>query len=255
MDALLPPSAAPDEPAPAHAFLQAARLPLALSYTRCLTAAEYLELSALPGSPLLQRVREVRLTPTLRRILVEFPDTLHLLALAPEGSADSTGVAPLWMRVAESCPRAELRFAGEGELPLVEQLLGDDTPFDLERLELPQLFLLDDEWHALAHWGPRPHAADALLDEWLAEHPTYELLAEGLAAIQAGEAVEPAALDAAQGQTLQAAWAALNLELMLQMRIWYNSGLDAEVCNELQNLLAGLRDERDENDTAGASSS
>lgn len=244
MDRSLPPHA-PDASAP---LLPGERLPPALLYTRCATVAEYLAGCAQTGSLVPQRLREVRLTPTVQRVLVEFPETLHLLALAPEGLPDCTGVAPLWIRMAESCPRAELRFAGESELPLVEQLLGDDAPFDLDRLELPQLLLLDDEWHPLAHWGPRPHAADGWLDEWLAQHPDYELLSEALAAAQQGEEVHPAALAAARGQTLHDAFAALNQQLMLHMRVWYNSGLDAEASSELQALLAGLQAESESAD-------
>jgi hypothetical protein len=226
-------------------------LPPALAYTWCPTVAEFLEGHAPAGSPVARRLREVRLTPEAQRVLAEYPDTIHLLAVVAEGLPDITGVVPLWIRMAEACPRAELRVAGESELHVVERLLGDDPALHLDHMELPQLFVFDDEWHPVAHWGPRPHAADPLLDEWLAQHPDFELLSEAAAAEAHGDPVEPAAIRAANGLPIQHAFAALNLQLMLQMRIWYNSGLDAEGSNELQMLLAGLHEEVDTVDGTG----
>lgn len=235
------------EPQPPRPLIRTQTLPLAVAYTGCPTVGEYLEQQAPPGSPLRLRLREVRLTSEAQCAMAEFPETLHLLALAPEGLPDNVGVVPLWIRMAESCPRAELRFAGEFEFPHAERLLGDDPSLQIDALELPHLILFDEEWRPVAHWGPRPSAADPLLDEWLAQHPDFELLFEGISAELRGDPVDAAA-HAANGQPLQQAFGALNQQLMLQMRIWYNSGLDAEASNELQALLAGLRDETESTD-------
>jgi len=228
-------------PPASRAIYATSRQPLALAYTWLPTVREFL--AGLPqGCPLLLRLAEVRLTSDVQRALADYPDALHLLAIAPEGLPDSPGVLPFWIRLAEACPHAELRFACDADLIQVDRLLGDDHSVALESLELPQLLIFDEEWRPLGHWGPRPHAAEPLLDEWLAHNPSYELLSEA-AAQPHGEPQAPAAQRAAGNLSVQQAFAALNQTLMLQMRIWYNSGLDVETSNELQALLLGLREE------------
>jgi len=222
--------------------------PLTLSYTWCPTVAEYLAMQVIPGDVFHCRLGEARLSTALQNVLVEFPDTLNLLAVLADGLPDLPGVLPLWIRLAEACPRAELRMAGEAQLPLLERLLGDDPTLSLDTLELPQLLVFDDEWHLIAHWGPRPQAAEPFLDDWLTQHPEYELLSEAAAAELSGDPIEPLnpdVLRAAKGKSVQDAFTALNQQLMLQMRLWYNSGLDTECSAELHALFAALREESD----------
>ena len=103
-----------------------------------------------------------------------------------------------------------------------------DALADLDDAELPQLLVFDDEWQLQARWGPRPPAADALLDEWLALHPEFETLGDG------------ATTEA------QRSLAELNQALTHEMRIWYNSGLDRECVQGVQALLAALQEDGEE---------
>jgi len=66
------------------------------------------------------------------------------------------------------------------------------------------------------------------------QHPEYEALAEA-------EEVE--------GAQEQEAWVALTETLFMQMRVWYNSGLDADAAREILALLASLLDVPPDMDT------
>jgi hypothetical protein len=218
-------------------------MPASLAYTRCATVAEYLSAHAPPGSPLALRMSEARLTSDAQSVMVGCSDPLNLLALVAPNLPDAPGVIPLWVRMAQCCPRAELRFAGEADAFLVERLLGEEAASILDAIELPWLLVFNEEWQLVAQWGPRPQSAEAMIDEWLAQHPDFEALAEAAAdgadSAQEGAPAEASPTSDAAGEQL----AALLRNLMLHTRLWYNSGLDADCSAELQQLLAGLHDE------------
>ena len=242
--ATLPPELPPDAP-PVHARVA---LPMpdlgALAYTLCPTPAEFLRTCEEPGASVLRRrIGEARIPAAVQVALVEYPDTINFLAVVGVGLPDTPVLLPLWMRIANAMPRAELRVVDERALPMLERLLGDDDDVELDSMELPMLLLFDEEWHYQGRWGPRPAAAEALLDGWLAQHPEYEALLDM-------EAVEDAAEGAADADL--GAWAALTEALTLQMRIWYNSGLDADAAAEMHALLASLQEALPEGDAEGA---
>lgn len=203
----------------------------ALAYALCPTPAEFIAQCEEPGATVLRhRMREARIPADVQVEIVHYPDTLNFLAVVGVGLPDTPALLPLWIRMANAMPRATLRVVDERALPMLERLLGDDLDVELETIELPMLMVLDEEWHYQGRWGPRPAAAEVLLDAWLAEHPEYEKLAE----------MDDAA-DTADGPD-QRAWAALTEALGLQMRIWYNSGLDAEAAAEILTLLVSLQE-------------
>jgi hypothetical protein len=151
-----------------------------------------------------------------------------MLAIVSFDIPDLVGVLPLWNQMARSCPRAELRIVTDEEMPLLERILNGDSPLDLETLDMPLLLLLDEEFQVQAQWGPRPQAAEHYIEEWLAQHPDFERLAED---------------ESMEGAT---AFAALSLDLTRCMRVWYNSTLDAESSAELDRLLASLQSDNEE---------
>lgn len=203
----------------------------ALAYALCPTAAEFIAECAEPGATVLRhRMREARIPADVQVEIVCYPDTVSFLAIVGVGLPDTAALLPLWIRMANAMPRATLRVVDERALPLLERLLGDDLDVDLETIELPMLIVLDEEWHYQGRWGPRPATAETLLDEWLAQHPEYETLAEMDDASDIADSAD------------QSAWAALTEALGLQMRIWYNSGLDAEAAAEILALLVSLQE-------------
>jgi hypothetical protein len=219
-----------DAAAPATAFA-VTPLPMpelgALAYSLCPTPAEFLALCDDPGVAILRRrITEARIPADVQVELVHYPHTVNFLALVGIGLPDTVVLLPLWMRMANAMPRAMLRVVDERALPMLERLLGNDDDLDIENMELPMLLVLDEEWHYQGRWGPRPAAAEALLDGWLVQHPEYEVLAE--------------MDDADSTDADHAAWDALTEALMLEMRIWYNSGLDADATREILALLALL---------------
>jgi hypothetical protein len=207
-------------------------LPRALAFTVCPTLREFLAQHADDPElvPLERRLHEVRIPPDDQSFFATYPDTLHLVAVVNPHLPDTPAVLPLWVRMAAACPRAELRVVGDDSPVLLHRLLDDEVALDLETLELPALLIFDDEWHLQAHWGPRPHAAEPSIDEWLAHHPDYERLVQA----EAQGMISPNEI---------ATLADLHMLLMLQMRIWYNSGLDMEGSAELHALLASLHDD------------
>jgi hypothetical protein len=204
----------------------------ALAFTTCLTVQEFLAARPELRDLFCARRDEVRLSPAAQLFFTEYPDTLHLVALVNDALPETAIVTPVWARIADACPRADLRvLVDDGDTAALETMVNDpDALAELDGVELPQLLVFDDEWQLQARWGPRPPAADAYLDEWLAGHPEYEALADTL----------PAPTPEAQQ-----AFAALNRALACDMRIWYNSGLDRDCVQGVQAVLAALQDEAD----------
>jgi hypothetical protein len=200
-----------------------------VAFTSCATFMEYV--SSTPpeiASLLRQRHSEVRFHSGDQQFFVDYPDVLNLIVLVSDGAPDTPVVLPLLARMAGLCGRAELRVVTDDALSRLEPLLDPDADVDLDNLELPQLFIFDADLQLQAHWGPRPQAVDAHLDEWLSAHRRYEVL---------GESDDPAE---------QEEFARLNLQLTLLMRVWFNSGIDHECTNEIRTLLAGLQEEDEE---------
>ncbi len=231
--------ATPEAEAPATVILPPTPLAMpeigALAYTLCPTSAEFLTQCEEPSAGILQRrIGEARIPADVQAELVYYPDTVNFLAVVGAGLPDTAVLLPLWMRIAKAMPRADLRVVDERALPLLERLLGEEAGVDMESAELPMLLVLDEEWRFQASWGPRPAAAEILLDEWLMQHPEYEALAEA---------------EEGEGAQEQEAWVALTETLFMQMRVWYNSGLDADAAREILALLASLLDVPPDMDT------
>ena len=201
-----------------------------LAFATSLSVAEYL--AARPHLQRLFRARrsEVRVSPEAQLFFIEYADTLHFVALVSDSLPETVVVVPVWARIADVCPRCDLRvLVDDGDPAALAAMLNDpDALADLDDAELPQLLVFDDEWQLQARWGPRPPAADALLDEWLALHPEFETLGDG------------ATTEA------QRSLAELNQALTHEMRIWYNSGLDRECVQGVQALLAALQEDGEE---------
>lgn len=194
------------------------------------SAPTYSEYAAyLTDSPLLhQRLREVRLHPADQQFFTAYPDVLNMIAVVNDGAPDTAAILPIWQRIAILCPQADLRIvADEFMSATLDRLVDDEGAVDWETLDLPQLFLFDEEWQLQAQWGPRPQAMDVHLDEWLAAHPDYERLMES---------DDPSALRR---------FSELNDLLRLEMRVWCNSGMDRECAHEIRDLLAALQEEED----------
>ncbi len=214
----------------------------ALAYTLCPTPAEFLEhCEESVATSLRRRIAEARIPADVQAELIYYPDTVNFLAIVGVDLPDTAVLLPLWIRIAKAMPRATMRVVDDAALPMLERLLGDDDDLDVENLDLPMLVVLDEEWHYQGRWGPRPAAAELLLDEWLNQHPEYEVLA----AMEESDVAHGGAHDAEHD-----AWVALNDALMLQMRIWYNSGLDADAARELLAVLVSLQDAPVDGDAA-----
>ena len=187
---------------------------------------EFANLATNYGELLRIRYNEVRLPADLQELVARFPDTLHLVAVVTEGDPDTAAVLPIVARLVDASVRLDMRIVedeDEASLRPLALLLPDlDMAAALEEWDLPQIFVFDEEWEVQAQWGPRPTAADAGVETWLAANPNYELLA--------GDE-SPAAV---------AAHTALTHTLLYEMRVWYNSGLTAACLAEWRDLLASL---------------
>lgn len=131
------------------------------------------------GKMLRQRLASTRLQPDDQTYFAEYPNWVHLILLASEETPDTTMVAPIVQRIAESGPRFDFRIVPDvTDLSLLNDILDDelDLDEDLAGLELPVLFIFDEEWNQVGQWGPRPQTAEERLDGWLAANPAYENL-------------------------------------------------------------------------------
>lgn len=213
--------------------------PRSLAFTTCLAMQEFLAARPELRDLFCARRDEVRLSPAAQLFFTEYPDTLHLVALVNDALPETAIVTPVWARIADACPRGDLRIlVDDGDPAILENVVNDpDALAEIDGIELPQLLIFDDEWQLQARWGPRPPAADAYLDEWLARHPEFETL---------GDAAAPEA---------QQAFAELNRALTYEMRVWYNSGLDRDCVQGVQAMLATLQDEPEGGESAEGSDS
>lgn len=210
-------------------FFASRNLPRSVAFARCPSLYEAMRRTEDEFPLLRARMSEGRISAELQLRCSEFADPLLMLAIVSFDIPDVVGVLPLWNQMANSCPRAEMRIITDEEMPLLERILNGDSPLDLDTLEMPLLLFLDEEFLVQAQWGPRPQAAERYIEEWLAQHPDFERLAED---------------ESPEGS---AAFAALSLDLTRYMRIWYNSALDAESSVELDRLLASLQGDSEEN--------
>ena len=194
-----------------------------LAYGRCMTFTEYCHCQADRGQLLQMRYAETRLAPAQQIALVEYGETLSVVALVTDDDPDTTAVLPIITRLLAVSRRVQLRILADDDVRPLATLLPDvDVTAALEEWDLPQFFIFDEDWELQAQWGPRPAQAERNLLEWLSRYPEYETLAED------------------ENAVAQARYAALTTTLIHEMRLWYNSSLSAACQREFCDLLATL---------------
>ncbi len=197
-----------------------------LAYLGSPTLEEYLDTPEASYNTLLRRrLEEVRLQPADQLYIAEYPDVVHFAALVTPDDPDTIAVLPVLARIVSASSRFDLRvIPDDSDLTLFDALVDDvDLVDQLDELDLPQVFVFDDEWNVQEQWGPRPKAADRRLDEWLAENPEYEALADSDDDVEQDE------------------YFTLLDTLVHTMRHWYNSGLNQACIDEIRQLLTSLQ--------------
>lgn len=204
------------------------------AFNHCPTYAHFVQDQPDGGRLLEQRYGETRLLPALQDRMVNYPDTLSVLALVDGEDPDTVAVLPIIARLIDTSPRVQLRVLADDEdlTPLAMLATDLDINAGLEEWDLPQFFVFDEEWELQGQWGPRPAAAERNLEAWLGRYPEYEALADDES-------------DAGLQRFTE-----LTHKLIQEMRIWYNSGLAADCQTEFYGLLASLQvpDDADEGD-------
>ena len=202
-----------------------------LLYSCASTYAEYVASSSRQDF-LEMRDREIRLLPEDQAYFTAYPDFTHWLIVAADDSPDTLVVLPLLAHMAAWAPRLVLRVVGEDDAASLLPALIDDAKLlaSLAEADLPLLISFDDAWQFQEQWGPHPQAIEPLLEQWLNAHEDFEQLAED------------------ESVTGQAAYTRLLDQLLLEMRLWYNSGLNHACGEELTALLARWRDESDDDE-------
>lgn len=94
----------------------------------------------------------------------------RLLVLTEDWCGDASNTVPVIVRLAEAAPELEVRLLKRDENPeLMDRYLTNGAR------SIPLAIVLDDEFHAVGSWGPRP----AELQKWiLGEKRKAELPAE-----------------------------------------------------------------------------
>jgi hypothetical protein len=173
-----------------------------------------------------QRYDLVRISPQIQRVLVTYPNWLYWVLLVSEETPDTLMVLPIVQRLAELCPRIDLRIlSDEADLSALNELVDEeiDLEEDLADIDLPHLFIFDEEWNQQAEWGPRPAIAEERLEQWLSAHPDYEVL------LADEENEDSPRLEQ------------LITELTHQMRLWYNDDLTQACAAEIMQILEALQ--------------
>jgi hypothetical protein len=199
----------------------------AFTITANMTFREYLAALSTEQRQFMQmRQAEVRLPPTYQDFLLNYPDVLNIVVLVADDAPETAIVLPVIEQIAVSSPRLVVRILRDtDDLTRLEAAVDDLELDHMNEVDLPRLFIFDEEWNWQAQWGPQPEGAEAYLDAWLEAHPTYERLAES---------------DDLDDQDLY--WQ-LTEQLLHEMRMWYNSTLDKECVREVCDLLATLNDD------------
>ncbi len=199
----------------------------AFTITANMTFPEYLAvLSTEQRQFMRMRQAEVRLPPVYQDFLLNYPDVLNIIVLVADDAPETAIVLPVIEQITVASPRLVMRIVRDtDDLTRLEAAIEDLELDQISEIDLPRLFVFDEEWNWQAQWGPQPEGAEVYLDAWLEAHPAYARLAES---------------DDLDDQELY--WH-LTEQLLHEMRMWYNSGLDRECIRELCDLLATFNDD------------
>lgn len=217
-----------------NANISAKALPIqnkAFTFTSNLTVREYV--NATPHQRTLMRVRlaEVRISPKEQDFFLNYPDIINFLLVVSDDAPEAAIILPIIQRIVATSPRFTLRIIRDtDDLSKVEEAVDDLDLSEESETDLPLLLLFDEEWNWREQWGPRPEAAETYFDQWLETHPEFEQLASG------------------ESDEEQQAYSQLTNELLQEMRVWYNSGLDRECIREIYALLKSLQDDDSEDE-------
>jgi hypothetical protein len=226
-----------DENELATTIISSDAMPGLLPFADGLTFREFAEHSSLYGHLLRQRYAEIRLPPEQQQYLVDYPDVLHLALVAAEDSPDTVAILPVIQRLVDASPRLTLYiWHDDDDLSALDARvdevdLSDDSD-ESDDFDVPLLLIFDEEGEYQAQWGPRPAAAEAQLEAWLAQHPTYQELTD---------------TDDDESEN-QEEYLQLLDELTYQMRVWYNSDLNDACVDELRKLLDSLQSDDEDGD-------
>ena len=156
-------------PPPAPPKPMRLKLDRLMVYQQLPTFTEMTQQATRSGPFLRLRFDETRVTPDLQGLLTTYPDVLRIVGLVTEEDPDTLAVAPIVARLIDDATRWELRFLRDDDPSALTPLLPElDLATALEEWDLPQFLIFDEEWELVAQWGPRPAAAEAQLDAWLA---------------------------------------------------------------------------------------
>ncbi len=196
------------------------------AFTAGETFKEFCNAQPLELAGLLRRIfAGTRIDPDTQLYLATYPNWLTCVVLVEDQTPDTAMIVPILVRIADACPRLELRIVPDTtDLTALNELVDDelDLEEDMGDIDLPLLLFFDEEWNQQARWGPRPAAAEKRLDDWLTIHPEYEAL-----------------LDDEKSDNSPALEQLVN-QLTHQMRLWYNNDLTAACVGEIRAILEKL---------------
>ena len=192
------------------------------------TFAEYIASQPSFCDLLRTRRREIRLSPHDQSFFSVYPDVVsHIGRSSPKTVLIRRRCCPCWrisphnarawtcalcaMKTRQACTRCSPTTRNSSKT--------------CQTLDLPLAVFFDDEWQIQDRWGPQPQAIEPYLEAWLERNPEYESLADD------------------NSPEAQARYACLAERLAVEMRLWYNSGLNQACAAEIRELLAGLNED------------
>jgi hypothetical protein len=113
-----------------------------------------------------QRMNRLDKTAVLNDALIEKIKSLkknyHLLVITEGWCGDAAQIVPLFEKMTAISPgKLDLRFVlRDKNLPLIDAFLTNGGR------AIPIVLILDEEAELVAKWGPRPAAAQAVLNQW-----------------------------------------------------------------------------------------
>ncbi len=129
-------------------------------WSAALTYDQFVHASDLKHRGLWEGLHRLARIPDWARAAAPADGAIKLLVLAEDWCGDASNTVPVLARLADETLGIELRLLRRDEHPeVMDRYLTNDAR------SIPVVIVLDEQFHELGHWGPRPTA----LQRWVLE--------------------------------------------------------------------------------------
>lgn len=169
---------------------------------------------------LMERVRDVRLTPFEKERLKSVPTVFKVVVMTETWCSDSLMNVPILAKIEEVCPKLEVRVFPRNQFEALNQFfIHSGYP------QIPVFWFMDEDFQPLGVWMERPTGADRKIKRWKADNPAFDAIKNdtSLSSEDRKLKLKPY-IDA----------------LVDEMWNWYDTGLQSETISDIFSIM-GLK--------------